>query len=260
MEELKSRLDDRCVDFSVDQESLEFQENTAVLDERALDCYLEQGCLPREEIRRLIASRKVFPCYFGSALKETGTQAFIQGMEHYLQAPKYPEAFGAKVFKISRDSQGQRLTWLKVTGGTLKVKMSLSGEEKVNQIRIYSGARYEAVPEAKAGTICAVTGPAGTRPGEGLGIEPASDLPVLEPVLTYELRLPDQTDPKQILGKLKLLEEEEPELHIRWDEKLKEIQAQIMGEVQIEVLKAMILDRFQLSVDFGEGKIVYKEL
>ncbi|MDE6961834.1 MAG: TetM/TetW/TetO/TetS family tetracycline resistance ribosomal protection protein [Lachnospiraceae bacterium] len=259
LEELKSRLDDRCVDFSVDQESLEFQENTAVLDERALDCYLEQGCLPREEIRRLIASRKVFPCYFGSALKETGTQAFIQGMEHYLQAPKYPEAFGAKVFKISRDSQGQRLTWLKVTGGTLKVKMSLSGEEKVNQIRIYSGARYEAVPEAKAGTICAVTGPAGTRPGEGLGIEPASDLPVLEPVLTYELRLPDQTDPKQILGKLKLLEEEEPELHIRWDEKLKEIQAQIMGEVQIEVLKAMILDRFQLSVDFGEGKIVYKE-
>ncbi len=231
----------------------------AVLDERALDCYLEQGCLPREEIRRLIASRKVFPCYFGSALKETGTQAFIQGMEHYLQAPKYPEAFGAKVFKISRDSQGQRLTWLKVTGGTLKVKMSLSGEEKVNQIRIYSGARYETVPEAEAGTICVVTGPAGTRPGEGLGIEPASDLPVLEPVLTYELRLPDQTDPKQILGKLKLLEEEEPELHIRWDEKLKEIQAQIMGEVQIEVLKAMILDRFQLSVDFGEGKIVYKE-
>ena len=259
LEELKSRLDDRCVDFSVDQESLEFQENTAVLDERALDCYLEQGCLPREEIRRLIASRKVFPCYFGSALKETGTQAFIQGMEHYLQAPKYPEAFGAKVFKISRDSQGQRLTWLKVTGGTLKVKMSLSGEEKVNQIRIYSGARYETVPEAEAGTICVVTGPAGTRPGEGLGIEPASDLPVLEPVLTYELRLPDQTDPKQILGKLKLLEEEEPELHIRWDEKLKEIQAQIMGEVQIEVLKAMILDRFQLSVDFGEGKIVYKE-
>ena len=259
LEELKSRLDDRCVDFSVDQESLEFQENTAVLDERALDCYLEKGCLPREEIRRLIASRKVFPCYFGSALKETGTQAFIQGMEHYLQAPKYPEAFGAKVFKISRDSQGQRLTWLKVTGGTLKVKMPLSGEEKVNQIRIYSGARYEAVPEAEAGTICAVTGPAGTRPGEGLGIEPASDLPVLEPVLTYELRLPDQTDPKQILGKLKLLEEEEPELHIRWDEKLKEIQAQIMGEVQIEVLKAMILDRFQLSVDFGEGKIVYKE-
>lgn len=266
MEELKNRLDDRCVDFGGEQSAEELLENIAVCEEEVLDYYLEHGTIPEEGIRRLIADRSVFPCYFGSALKETGTEELMRGMELYMSCPKYGKDFGAKVFKISRDEQGQRLTWMKVTGGTLKVKMSLSGgsgaehwEEKINQIRIYSGSKYETVPEAEAGMICTVTGLTKTYPGEGLGAESASELPVLEPVLTYRIGLPRGVDARQILGNLKLLEEEEPELHIRWDENLQEIQAQLMGEVQIEVLKILIRERFGVSVDFGEGRIVYKE-
>lgn len=259
LEEIKSRLDDRCVDFCTDHGAPEFLENVAVCDEETLERYLEEGTVPEEEICRLIRERKLYPCYFGSALKETGTRELMQGLAAYLRPPGYGDAFGAKVFKISRDEQGQRLTFMKVTGGTLKVKMTLAEEEKVNQIRIYSGARYETVPEAGPGTICAVTGLRTIRPGTGLGEEKASILPVLEPVLTYAVRLPKGVDARQMLAKLRELEEEEPELHIRWDEELKEIQAQLMGEVQIEVLKARILERFQVSVDFGEGRIVYKE-
>lgn len=259
LEEIKNRLDDRCVDFSVDQSTGEFQENVAVCDEEALERYLEQGTMPEEEIGRLVGERRLFPCYFGSALKATGTGELIQGLAAYLRPPRYGEAFAARVFKVSRDEQGQRLTWMKVTGGTLKVKMSLSAEEKVNQIRIYSGAKYESVPEAPAGMVCAVTGPTLVRPGTGLGEEKGPVLPILEPVLTYALRLPQGVDARQMLEKLRLLEDEEPELHIRWDEELGEIQAQLMGEVQIEVLKSLILERFQVSVEFGEGRIVYKE-
>lgn len=266
MEELKSRLDDRCVDFSTDQTSEEFLENAAVCDEKTLESYLEEGTVTEEEIRRLIRERLIFPCYFGSALKETGTKELMFDMERYMVSPGYKTAFGAKVYKISRDEQGQRLTWMKITGGALKVKMTLSGEtdgqpweEKANQIRIYSGGKYETVQEAGAGTVCAVTGLTRTRPGDGLGEEEASMLPVLEPVLTYQIRLPHGVDAKQMLPKLKLLEEEEPELRIRFDECLREIQAQLMGEVQIEVLKALIRERFGVSVDFGAGKIIYKE-
>ncbi len=266
MEELKKRLDDRCVDFGLEWSSEEFQESISMSEEQMLEKYLECGEIDKQDVVRLIKERKVFPCYFGSALKLEGVDEFLQGLQEYAACPVYKKAFGAKVFKISRDEQGNRLTWMKITGGSLKVKALLDGgegeetwEEKVNQIRIYSGVKYETVNEAEAGCICAVTGLTKTRPGEGLGLEKASEMPVLEPVLTYAIRLPRGIDPMQMLGKLKVLEEEEPELHIRWDERLQEIQAQLMGEVQIEVLKTLIRERFDVSVDFGAGKIVYKE-
>ena len=265
MEELKTRLDDRCVDFSGDRSAEEFLENVAVCREETLERYLAEGTVSREEIQSLIRERELFPCCFGSALKGDGVEELLLVMEQYMSCPQYGPAFGARVFKISRDEQGQRLTWLKVTGGLLTVKMSLSAggadgrEEKVNQIRIYSGEKYETVKEAGAGTVCAVTGPTGTYTGEGLGAERSGSLPLLEPVLTFEIRLPRGVDARQMLAKLRLLEEEEPELHIRWDERLQEIQAQLMGEVQIEVLKTLIRERFDVSVDFGTGKIVYKE-
>jgi small GTP-binding protein len=264
--ELRARLDDRCVDFGLDHASEAFLEHVAMSEETVLEHYLESGEVSEEEIRRLIRERKLFPCYFGSALKEIGIEEFLRGLENDMVCPSYADTFGAKVFKISRDEMGNRLTWMKVTGGSLKVRDTLSGEveeesweEKVNQIRVYSGVKYETVNEAKAGMICAVTGLTKTYPGEGLGEEQASDLPVLEPVLNYQIQLPRGCDPMQMLGKLRTLEEEEPELHIRWDEQLQEIQAQLMGEVQIEVLKTLILERFGVSVDFGEGRIVYKE-
>lgn len=266
LEELKSRLDDRCVYFGKDQRPETFLENVAVCEEETLEQYLKNGTVTDEELCRLIAGRSIFPCYFGSALKETGTDELLQGMKQYMDCPQYGNVFGARVFKISRDDQGQRLTWMKVTGGVLKVKMSLPGgkeesgrEEKVNQIRIYSGAKYGTVKEAEAGMICAVTGLTAPRAGAGMGMEADSELPVLEPVLTYQIKLPEDTDARQMLAKLRLLEEEEPQLHIRWEEELQEIQAQLMGEVQTEVLKAVIRERFHISVDFGAGKIVYKE-
>ena len=266
MEELKKRLDDRCVDFGLEWSSEEFQESISMSEEQMLEKYLECGEIEKTDVIRLIRERKVFPCYFGSALKLEGVEEFLHGLQEYAVCPVCKKAFGAKVFKISRDEQGNRLTWLKITGGSLKVKALLDGgdgeetwEEKVNQIRIYSGVKYETVNEAEAGCICAVTGLTKTRPGEGLGVEKASEMPVLEPVLTYAIHLPRGIDPMQMLAKLKILEEEEPQLHIRWDERLQEIQAQLMGEVQIEVLKTLIRERFDVLVDFGAGKIVYKE-
>lgn len=277
--EVKKRLDENCVDFSRYQEAGEdFLENISVCDEEVLEEYLENGSIRTSEIRRLIAGRKLFPCFFGSALKLTGVEEFLHGLELYTECPSYPEAFGAKVYKIARDEQGSRLTYLKVTGGVLKVKDLLTNqetaggnyagadrqgtenwEEKVNQIRIYSGAKYELANEADAGTVCAVTGLTKTYPGEGLGIEAESDMPVLEPVLTYRIQLPQDCDIHDLLRKLRQMEEEEPLLHIVWDETLGEIQAQLMGEVQIEILKRQILERFGVRVEFDAGNIVYKE-
>lgn len=268
LQELKKRLDDRCVDFGSDRDRDMFQEELAMCEEQALEHYLECGEVPEETVIRLIAGRSVFPCYFGSALKMTGIEELLEGFRKYMVCPDYPADFGAKVFKISRDEQNNRLTWMKIMGGSLKVKDTLRGtilgadgswEEKVNQIRIYSGTKYETVNKAEAGMVCAATGLTRTRPGEGFGAENASESPVLEPVLTYRICLPGDCDPVQMLSKLKLLEEEEPELHIHWNEEHREIQAQLMGEVQIEILKALILERFDVSVDFDEGKIVYKE-
>ena len=266
MEELKKRLDGNCVDFSGDRDTQEWQEQLAMCDETLLESYLEEGSVEEGEIPRLINERKLFPCFFGSALKMTGVQEFLQGLEKYIKMPEYPREFGAKVFKIARDSQGNRLTYMKITGGSLKVKTVLWGqkdgedrEEKVDQIRIYSGEKYEMVNEASAGMVCAVTGLTFTYPGQGLGREAASDMPLLEPVLTYQIQLPPECDVHKMLLNLRQLEEEEPLLHIVWNEELGEIHAQVMGEVQIEILKSLIKKRFGVGVDFGSGNIVYKE-
>ena len=271
MEELTNRLDEKCINFSAGLETEEAKENLAVCDEAVLEHYLESGEIQKEEVVKLIAERKVFPCYFGSALKIQGVEEFLKGIETFTKKCAYPEAFGARVFKIARDAQGNRLTYLKITGGSLKVKMLLSNEkeaeegkeelweEKAEQIRIYSGNSFEAVKEAKAGSVCAVTGLSHTYCGQGLGIEAHTFLPVLEPVLTYKIELPEDCNVHSMLIKLKELEEEEPQLHIVWDERLQEIHAQVMGEVQIEILKRMIWERYQTEVEFGSGKIVYKE-
>ena len=257
MEELRKRLDDGCVDFAgVGTE--EFMEHAAMCDEELLDRYLVTGEVEEEAIRDLIRKRKIFPCYFGSALKLTGVEELLDGIGKWADPPQYLEEFGAKVYKISRDDQGNRLTHLKITGGSLKVK-SLLNNEKVNEIRLYSGQRYDTAAEAEAGTICAVSGLAGTYPGQGLGTEADSMQPVLEPVLNYGLKLPEGCDGAVMLPKLRQLEEEDPLLRVAWDEELQEIELQLMGEVQTEVLKSLIEERFGVHVEFGAGNIVYKE-
>lgn len=269
MNELKKHLDENCVDFS-QTDTDELNESIAMCSEALLEQYLESGEIEDTQIRNLIRKRNLFPCYFGSALKVTGVDEFMRGIMNYTEvATESEEAkFGAKVYKISRDDQGNRLTYIKVTSGCLKVKDLLSGrdrrkekdwEEKINQIRIYSGAKFETVNQAERGMICAVTGLSQTYPGEGLGIERDSDIPILEPVLTYQIQLPEDCEVHSMLEKLRQLEEEEPLLHIIWNEKLGEIYAQIMGEVQIEVLKSLIWERFHVRIEFGKGNIVYKE-
>lgn len=257
LEELQFRLSENCIDFS--EKSEKIYEQMAMTEEAALEQFLEQGKLEDDTIRELISERKIFPCFFGSALKLTGVDAFLEGLGAYTKGKQFPEEFGAKVFKITRDEQGNRLTFMKITGGSLKVKSILYGEEKVNQIRIYSGEKYEVTGEVQAGDVCAVTGPMETFAGQGIGVEEATGVPILEPVLTCQILLPDGCDAAVMLPKLRQLEEEDPQLHIVWKESLQEIQAQIMGEVQIEILKSLILERFGVSVEFGTGNIVYKE-
>ena len=262
LEELRVKLSGSCIRFGEAEDSEEFLENVAMAEEQVLETYLEHGTIERGEISRLIRERKVFPCYFGSALKNIGVKEFLAGLECYAKERSYPEEFGAKVYKIARDPQGNRLTYLKVTGGVLKVRDLIryqDVEEKVSQIRIYSGEKYDAVQEARAGRVCAVTGLTKTYPGEGLGAEPPSEGPVLTPVLNYQLILPEGCDTHGMLLKLRQLEEEDPELHIVWNEELGEIHAQLMGEVQTEILQSMIRERFQTEVTFGQGNIVYKE-
>ena len=256
LEELTRKLDGNIVDFG-EQGTEGFYENLAMCGEAALDQFLENGMIHRDDVTKMILTRQVFPCFFGSALKLDGIEAFMQGMEDYMSMPDYPSEFGAKVFKIARDNQGNRLTYMKITGGRLKVR-ELIGEEKVNQIRIYSGEKFEAVQEANAGTVCAVTGPSGTVPGKGIGIEEAGAMPVLAPV-TYRIQLPEEADAAVMLPKLAQLEEEEPQLHITWQEEAKEIHAQIMGEIQMEILKSLVRERFGINIEFGGRSIVYKE-
>ena len=259
LEELQERLSSGCIDFGA-KNSDEFYEAVAMEDEQLLDQYLETGEIEDEQIRKMITERKIFPCFFGSALKLQGVEEFLNDFEYYTKEKEYPESFGARVFKITRDESGNRLTHLKVTGQGMKVKTVITdSDEKINQIRIYSGEKYETVNELEAGRICAVTGLSDTYPGQCLGIEQGGYEPVLEPVLTYQMILPKQTSATVILPKLRQLEEEEPELHIIWNEELQEIQVQIMGEVQIEILKSLIKERFDVDVEFGQGNIVYKE-
>lgn len=271
LSELKKRLDGNCVDFNQEEtDYAAFAEEAAMSDEKLLEEYLESGSVDRKLLKKAIADRKLFPCFFGSALKIQGVEELLKGLETYASTSPYRKNFSARVYKISRDEAGNRLTHLKVTGGVLKVKMPLTNrregleeseiwEEKADQIRLYSGAGYQTVNEAGPGSICAVTGLSRTFAGEGLGEEAEGNLPILEPVLTYRIELPEGTNVHETFLKLLKLEEEIPELHIVWNERLGEIHAQVMGEVQIEILKSLIRDRFRLDVEFGDGNIVYKE-
>ena len=266
MAELRRRLSEGCLAF--DRMDDAFYEAAALTEESAMDEYLTDGALSEETLRGLIAGRRIFPCYFGSALRLSGVEELIAGLERWIQPAVWPASFGAKVYKISRDTQGARLTHLKVTGGVLRVRDLLTGcrpggsdawEEKADQLRIYSGGKYTAVNEVPAGGVCAVTGLSQTYPGQGLGMEAESEQPALEPVLTYRVGLPQGPDAHTALGKLRQLEEEDPQLHLLWNESLGEIHLQLMGEVQLEVLQTMIQERFGFPVQFGAGSIVYKE-
>ncbi len=263
LKELRQQLSDNCISFEKTKEE-EFWEEAAMCSEEALELFLETGQLEHEMICQLIAERKLFPCYFGSALKNTGVKEFFDGVCQYVKQRAYPKEFGAKVFKITRDESGLRLTHLKVTGGSLKVRSLLNDtekgwEEKVHQIRIYSGEKYEAVDEAAAGELCAVTGLSKTYAGEGLGIETSSENPKLNPVLTYQVLLQKGCDALSLLPKLRQLEEEDPKLHVIWNEKHQEILIRVMGEVQTEILKRQAFDRFGAEIGFNAGHILYKE-
>ena len=262
LQELKSSLGDGCVDFGgmdcKEEERAAWLEDVAVHEEQAMDTYLETGDLPDAKIADLIGERKIFPCFFGAALKMEGVDALLHGLYRFARVPVYGEDFGARVFKITRDAQGNRLTHVKITGGSLKARMPL-GEEKVNQIRLYSGDKYQTTEEAEAGTVCAVTGWSKTMPGDGIGAETETSAPMLEPVLTCRMILPEGVDAAGILPGLRQLEEEEPELHLVWNEALQEIQVRVMGEVQTEVLAGILRERMGLEVGFDTGNIVYKE-
>ena len=261
LEELKQKLDENCVDFTGDQ-SLQtrepFLEELSMCSEDLMNGYLETGELKRQDIAEAIFARKVFPCYFGSALKLWGVEEFLQGLTKYFILPKYPEEFCARVYKITRDGNNNRLTHMKITGGSLRVK-SVIGESKVDQIRIYSGNQFKLAEEVRAGEICAVTGLGDTFCGQGLGNEKEGSLPILVPVLNYQILLQPDCDVHKMLRNLYLLEEEIPELHIVWQEQKGEIHAQVMGQVQVEILRSLIASRFGEEVAFGEGSIVYKE-
>lgn len=270
LNELKKNLGDGCILFDAlhvsEEQNMEvlcaeedILEEIAMSDEAVLEKYMDTGYIEKNDILRLISEREIYPCYFGSALKLTGVENLMAGLEQFTKMPEYPETFAAKVFKISRDEQGGRLTHIKVTGGSLKVKTSFGEKEKVDQIRIYSGAKYRMQEVAEAGTVCVLTGLAQTAAGQGLGEEKDLAAPFLEPVLSRSMILPEGTDVTKALGQFKQLEEEDPLLHIVWNSRLEEIQMQLMGEVQTEVLKSMIAQRYHMDVEFGPGRIMYKE-
>ncbi|WP_370827708.1 NYN domain-containing protein [Fournierella massiliensis] len=262
-----ARLEEGFVPFDGSLEPDAFAEALAMQSEEAMEAYLENGEVPRELITVMVARRQVFPCLFGSALKLQGVDELLAALQEYTRQPKEAEEFAARVFKISRDEQGSRLTWLKVTGGNLRVKALLTGEdpdgqpwqEKADQLRVYSGAKFQAVEQAPAGTVCAVTGLTRTWAGQGLGEETAGQAPVLQPVQSCRLLLPEGCDAHAVLPRLTQLQEEDPQLRIVWNERLGEIHLQMMGEVQLDVLKRLIWERFGLAVGFGPGSIVYKE-
>ena len=261
LEGLQSSLSTGCLDFGVLEE-----EQAAMCEESLLEEFLETGKLSEASLQNGIASRKIFPCYFGSALRMDGVTELRDGLERFTKQPVYPEQFGARIYKITRDPQGLRLTHMKITGGTLSVKETLelgdvpgALQEKVNQIRIYSGEKYQMVQEVRAGGVCAVAGLEHTHAGQGLGIEQGENRFVLEPAMSYGVLLPEGADVHRALQQLKQLEEEDPQLHIAWNSQTEEIQIQLMGEVQLEILKEVIRQRFDLDIEFGEGKVAYKE-
>lgn len=262
LSELKTKFSDGCIDFDCTDKQ-EFYESIALCDEQLLNQYYENETLKKEDIKNAIKDRKIFPCIFGSALKLTGIDAFADCISEYTKMPDYGSEFAGKVYKISQD-KGQRLTFLKVTGGCLKVKEVLQSRknkngEKINQIRIYSGDKFKTADAAEAGTICAVTGISFTQCGDGLGTDRDSPLPVLEPVLTYKLELPEHIDAHTVLTKMRILESEDPQLKVVWNERSGEIQIQLMGDIQLEILQSVIAKRFGFAVTFGKGSIIYKE-
>ncbi|MDH7897235.1 elongation factor G [Bifidobacterium catenulatum] len=281
LNQLKKRFSDGCIDFTGahdDNAALaDVMEDIAMQSETAMESYLESGTIPDETIREMIADRALFPCFFGSALKMDGIDEFVAGFERYVREPEYDSEFGAHIYKVSHDAQGNRLTWLKVTGGEFKAKTMLSGtarvgtdlgeskidddgmwHEKADQVRVYSGAKFTTVDSVVAGTVCAVTGLTRTFPGAGLGKESDGVNPVLQPVLTYTL-LPGECDIHACLVALRELEDEDPLLHVVWQSHLEEVHLQLMGAVQLEVIQQMMHDRFGLDVSFGPGGILYKE-
>lgn len=281
LNQLKKRFSDGCIDFTGAHDNnaalADVMEDIAMQSETAMESYLESGTIPDETIREMIADRALFPCFFGSALKMDGIDEFVAGFERYVREPEYDSEFGAHIYKVSHDAQGNRLTWLKVTGGEFKAKTMLSGtarvgadlgeskidddgmwHEKADQVRVYSGAKFTTVDSVVAGTVCAVTGLTRTFPGAGLGKEPDGVNPVLQPVLTYTL-LPGECDIHACLVALRELEDEDPLLHVVWQSHLEEVHLQLMGAVQLEVIQQMMHDRFGLDVSFGPGGILYKE-
>ena len=263
--ELKKRLSDNCVDFTASEEEL--SENAALCDEKLMEKYLEQGKISGEEISAAIKERKIFPCWFGSALKLEGVAEFIEGLEKYTLKQYYGSEFGARVFKISRDPQGNRLTYMKITGGSLKARSVISYsakdgekrlEEKANMLRIYSGEKFEPTDEVTAGGVCAVLGLSATYPGQGLGFEKDFFKSVLEPVLTYRVLLPAEISPVEFLPKLRQLEEEDPQLLVSGNA-TGEIYVHLMGEIQAEVLQSLVEERFGVHIEFNHGSIIYKE-
>lgn len=281
LNQLKKRFSDGCIDFTGAHDNnaalADVMEDIAMQSETAMESYLESGTIPDETIREMIADRALFPCFFGSALKMDGIDEFVAGFERYVREPEYDSEFGAHIYKVSHDAQGNRLTWLKVTGGEFKAKTMLSGtarvgtdlgeskidddgmwHEKVDQVRVYSGAKFTTVDSVVAGTVCAITGLTRTFPGAGLGKESDGVNPVLQPVLTYTL-LPGECDIHACLVALRELEDEDPLLHVVWQSHLEEVHLQLMGAVQLEVIQQMMHDRFGLDVSFGPGGILYKE-
>lgn len=264
LEQLNRRLGEGFVDFGADPAARD--EALALCDERLMDAWLEQGALEDGQILPAIARRHVFPCWFGSALRLDGVDPLLEGLDRFTRPAPALSAFGAAVFKVSQDEQGARLTWLRVTGGELKVKDLLSGEgpegpwaEKANQLRLYSGTKYTLAERVGPGQVCAVTGLTQCRPGQGLGAQRDSEPPALEPVLSYQVLLPEGTDAHAALDKLRRLEQEDPQLHVVWNETLGQIHLQLMGEIQLEVLRTLLAQRFGLEVSFGPGGILYKE-
>ena len=268
LQELKHKLSNDCVDFTQSHAEESFLEDIAVRDEALMEAFLEGEEPKREDIQELILKRQIFPCFFGSALKDFGVEELLDQMNLFMREKDYPEEFAARVFKIGRDHQNNRLTYLKITGGSLKVKQMLEGlewgkeeawNEKADQIRFYSGNTYEMKDTAVAGQVCAVTGLSKTYAGEALGTEKEDTIAFLEPVLTYRMELPEHINVHQAYEKLQILVQEDPGLHIEWKEKISEIHIKVMGDIQIEVLKQLIKERFNMEVEFGSGHIVYKE-
>lgn len=256
--ELKCRLSDKIVDFSNTSDYEAFLENIALCKEFLMDSFLENGDISDSDISDAIFKNYVFPCCFGSALKLDGIDKLIEIIDKYTISPEYGKEFGARIYKITSEN-GIRLTHMKITGGILKVKSVVDNDEKINQIRVYSGSKYSAANEVYAGSVCAVTGLTKTYAGQGIGAEKNSSPPILEPVLSYHVILPEGADTAVALTQIRQLEEEEPQLHVVWNEQLKEIHVQLMGEIQLEILRTLIYERFGLKVGFDAGKIAYKE-